>query len=89
MSSRKARLLAAEAATGAIRRGGVMRLLPGETAEEALARAGVEGRTGSFLVVPPAMTETAWEAMAAQQQQALMVEAQEHLRGIITRDKRK
>ncbi len=79
MSTRKARLLAAERVTGATRRGGVLVLQAGETAEDAVARAAAAGRTGPFLVMPAAMTEAEWEAAAILQQRALMIETRAHL----------
>ena len=79
MSTRKARLLAAERVTGATRRGGVLTLLPGESAEDAVARAAAAGRTGPFLVTPAPMDAATWEAAAILQQRALMIETRAHL----------
>lgn len=40
--------------------GGVITLLRGETVEQGLVRAAKEGRTGSFLVVPPTLALDEW-----------------------------
>ena len=85
MSTRKARLLAAERATGARRVGGVLTLQPGESAEDAVARAAASGRTGPYLVVPAAMDAATWEAAAILQQRALMVETAAHIQGLPVR----
>ena len=85
MSSRKSRLEAAERATGAVRRGGVLVLLPGETAEDAVARAAAAGRTGPYLVVPARMDAATWEAAAILQQRALMIETRAHVEGLPVR----
>ena len=85
MSTRRARLLAAERVTGATRRGGVLVLQAGESAEDALTRAAAAGRTGPYLVMPGAMTEAEWEAAAILQQRALMIETRAHLEGLPVR----
>ena len=82
MSTRKARLLAAERVTGATRRGGVLVLQAGESAEDAVARAAAAGRTGPYLVTPAPMDAATWETMAVQQQRALMAEAAAHIQGL-------
>jgi hypothetical protein len=87
MSARKARLLAAERATGAIRRGGVLTMREGETPEECAARAVAAGRTGSFLVMPPPVSAEEWEAQATANQADLMRRAEEHMRMLTERHK--
>ncbi len=64
------------------RRGGVLRLHVGESAEDALTRAAAAGRTGPYLVTPAPMDADTWETMAVQQQRALMVEAAAHIQGL-------
>lgn len=79
MSTRKARLLAAERATGALQRGGVLTLRDGETPEAALARAAAAGRSGSFLLMPPPVDADTWEREAAANQRELLVRAEANM----------
>lgn len=60
--------------------GGVLVQRPGETVDDTLQRAGAAGRTGAFVVVPPAVDVNAWSAQCsaymAQQQRDSVAELQ-------------
>jgi hypothetical protein len=61
-------------------RGGVLQMLPGETEEQALERAEREGKRGSFLISPAAMSAVEWEAAAVESMRDQAVRADEWAR---------
>ena len=77
----KARIQRLERITAPANRGGVLRQLPGESVEQAIERAGREGRTVQFMVMPAIPSPEQWEAEAAANQQRLIERAAVFMRG--------
>lgn len=86
-TTRKARLSTLERATGALRRGGVLTLREGESPEAALARAAAAGRLGPYLLMPPPLGESEWEAQTVRHQQDLAEQAKAHMAMLAERHK--
>lgn len=52
--------------------GGVLEMLPGETADKAIARATANGGSGGVLLIPAPLTADEWEGLAVRQQAAFV-----------------